>query len=383
MPRYRLPNNRLTISVDGVLRSAAQDGTFNPDTGSRFEDVLLREGAQQQDFLASAAQAAANQALVSGALPSFAKRTQVFNRQGTGTDKGLLTTGWPAPSAWDNSVYGPRIIKNGAGTFLMFYGAYDVSYTAYRVCLATSTDLVTWTKPNLGRFLYGGNTNNNIVLQVDSVNLQFIDCFIDTGRFLLTVRNDTGSSNLLYTSTDGGLTVPFTFVSGAVVPGGPAVIEMASMTWSPQHARYRWWYRSGLPTARRSIGFFDSASLAGPWVNQGYRPEFTATSAAEQFYDFMVFYHGGRMFAAVNMFGEVSQVLSPLRCYVSDDNGDTWTRSMDLLQRPEPGQWDFGLVTDAAPILHNGVWYLFYGGKISDHTSLAQIRLGLATAQVA
>jgi hypothetical protein len=33
-----------------------------------------------------------------------------------------------------------------------------------RICYATSSDGISWTKPSLGIVDYGGNTNNNIVL---------------------------------------------------------------------------------------------------------------------------------------------------------------------------------------------------------------------------
>jgi hypothetical protein len=42
------------------------------------------------------------------------------------------------------------------------------------VCLATSSDGVTWVKPNLGVYTREGSTQNNIVIE-DSGNSVFID----------------------------------------------------------------------------------------------------------------------------------------------------------------------------------------------------------------
>ena len=308
-------------------------------------------------------------------IPSFAYRTQVFDRQGQVSEGNFPISG----RAWEATIYGPKVIKSASGTFYMYYAGYDSNYLAYRVCLATSTDLVTWTKPNLGRFTYGGNTNNNIVYAVDGIKIQLCGIVIDpiSGDYIMSVRNDNTGPNLLLRSSDGGVTVPFAWITGA----SPGVGECADLTFDPRTSKYRWWYRANGPSAR-SIGFLDSAALGGPWIDRGYRPQFVAVSTYEQFYDISIFYRGGRMFGVLNMFSDPDQILSPLRCYVSDDHGDTWTRQMDLLQRPEAGQWDRGLVTDACPILHNGTWYLFYGGKTQLHDVLGPITLGLATARI-
>lgn len=317
-------------------------------------------------------------------LPSFAVRTQVFDRQGQVSDANFPVAG----RAWENTIYGPKVIKSASGTYYMYYAGYDSNYLAYRICFATSPgpDPVTgewaWTKPNLNRFEYppsSGVLTNNIILAVAGIKLQFCGIMIDpiSGDYIMSVRNDNTGPNLLYRSSDGGITVPFAFISGS----SPGVGECADLTWSPLHNKYRWWYRANGPSAR-SIGFLDSAAITGPWVNRGYRPEFIAASPTEQFYDISIFYHGGRMFGVLNMFNDPDQILSPMRCYVSDNHGDTWTRYMDLLQRPDSDQWDYGLVTDGCPILHNGVWYLFYGGKTQLHNVVGQITLGMATTQI-
>lgn len=306
------------------------------------------------------------------ALPDFVKRSQIFNRAGKVSDANFPVR------AWDGSIYGPRVLQKADGTYQMFYGGYEgtTNYNNYWICMATSPDLITWTKPNLGLQDYGGNTNNNIILKAAGIGLQFCDCSIDplSGKYLLSARNDNSPVNLLYESTNG---INFTFVTGSSNSLG----EASAITWNPVAGKYRRWYRAGGPNFR-SIGYLDSSLLTGPWVDRGFIPEFTSTVNTLQYYDFTPFYHNGRMFANVNMFDTVSQLLFPNRCYVSDDHGDTWTRYMDMIRRPDPGSWDYGLITRGVPIQRNGIWYYYYGGKTAIHNAFGQIFLGLATAQI-
>lgn len=300
--------------------------------------------------------------IVPGYLSS---RCQVLKRQGQ-----MAFT----HDVWDHTIYGPKVLVDADGTFRMFYAGYNADYATYRICVATSANITgPWTKPSLGLFSYAGNTSNNIVLQIDGINLQFLDCSIDplSGKYILSVRNDNSGANLLYESSNGK---DFVYVASSSTGGG----EQAGISWSPLHGKYRRWYRANAPL--RSIGYFDSASLTGPWVDRGYLPEFTSTSQAVQFYDFSHFYYAGSMWAVVNMYAEASYVLSPLRLYRSDNHGDTWVRSTDLLRRAEPDAWDYGLVTDGCPILVDGVWYFIYGGKTGLHNQLTQITFGIATA---
>jgi hypothetical protein len=72
-----------------------------------------------------------------------------------------------------------------------------------------------------------------------------------------------------------------------------------------------------------------------------------------------------------------------MRSYRSEDGGDTWTRSLDLLQRAPVGAWDRGLTSDGCPILFNGTWYYFYAGKTGLHAStVTKMTFGLATATI-
>ncbi|NJD03013.1 MAG: hypothetical protein FIA99_10565 [Ruminiclostridium sp.] len=67
-------------------------------------------------------------------------------------------TNWPF-----TYLYGTVIYDSQASIYKMWYQAYYDPAGKYFVCYATSSDGITWTKPNLGVYSFNGNTNNNIV----------------------------------------------------------------------------------------------------------------------------------------------------------------------------------------------------------------------------
>ena len=73
---------------------------------------------------------------------------------------------------WAVQFYGSVIRDRSTGKFRMWYVAVSKSErndrmlprsAPWRVAYAESDDGITWTKPNLGLVLSGGNTNNNLV----------------------------------------------------------------------------------------------------------------------------------------------------------------------------------------------------------------------------
>lgn len=70
-----------------------------------------------------------------------------------------------ADRPWESSVYiyGSVVTGSPGAAYKMWYTAYNTPLAVYFLCYATSTDGITWTKPNLGRIAYGGSTANNIV----------------------------------------------------------------------------------------------------------------------------------------------------------------------------------------------------------------------------
>jgi hypothetical protein len=71
-----------------------------------------------------------------------------------------------ADKAWESTVYIYGSVITGSGTgpaYKMYYTAYNNALGKYLLCYATSTDGLSWTKPNLGRYPFNNSTANNIV----------------------------------------------------------------------------------------------------------------------------------------------------------------------------------------------------------------------------
>lgn len=70
-----------------------------------------------------------------------------------------------ADQPWESSVYiyGSVVTGSPGAAYKMWYTAYNNALGAYLLCYATSTDGITWTKPNLGKVDVNGSTANNVV----------------------------------------------------------------------------------------------------------------------------------------------------------------------------------------------------------------------------
>jgi hypothetical protein len=70
-----------------------------------------------------------------------------------------------ADKPWESSVYiyGSVVTGSPGAAYRMWYTAYNNALGSYLLCYATSTDGITWTKPNLGKVDISGSTANNVV----------------------------------------------------------------------------------------------------------------------------------------------------------------------------------------------------------------------------
>ncbi len=295
--------------------------------------------------------------------------------------------GWLALSqftkdVWDDIVYGPEVVRREDGLYLMYYIGY-ADTTNYGVCVAHSWDLVHWDKPELGLISYAGNTDNNQLIADWTNRISLSNVCIINGEFVMILRNDVSTSNLVYTSPDGFVwtwqSTPFTTATHG------EHVEIKACYYNTATDLYRVYYTQGHFTGPdlRSIGYYDSASLAGPWTNRGLVPEWTSTDIDVEFYDVSFWRYAGRLWACVPMYNKTTEVLGPLRCYFSDDEGTTWIRSTDLLRNgliDFASSFDHGLMTNATPLLVDGIWHLFYAGSPSVHSVWPRVmNFGLAT----
>ena len=99
------------------------------------------------------------------------------------------------------------------GIYKMWYGCWEAPSRVRRVCYATSTDGITWDKPNLGLVDYGGSFDNNILpIDFENGGTVFIDPLAGSAERYNIMGNNPYP--YIYTASDG---INFTLVDSALL----------------------------------------------------------------------------------------------------------------------------------------------------------------------
>lgn len=351
-------------------------GTSGNASPIDFYGLIVRSGESTEVEIANAEAYLGIKAEV-GLEPIFTK------------DPNFLTRNQFARDAWDAQVYGPQIIEDpNDGTYKMFYSAYTADGLEWGPAMATSTDLKTWTKPNIGNFDFpedSGNFNNNLIIWHSTISpltepkYDLTEVIYAEGQYVALCMNQAGATTQIWSSPTGE---DWTFVTNAFqgVARSPPYAEPKSIVFVD--GVYRVYYAEhGIQ--RRSIGFYEAPTLGGTYVDQGLRPEFTSTSETLQYYDIRHWHHAGALFACVTLYDNITEVLGPNVLYRSDDGGLTYTRIGILLALGESGEWDEIMVTVAKPILVGNTWYMIYSGSAEQHNTWPrQMEMAFATDSV-
>jgi len=312
-------------------------------------------------------------------VPSFhGSRFSVF-QQGS-----LLSGNGFTHDVWDHYVYSPLILTAKDGSYLMFYTGFDYTgegeaSSQAAPCVATSDDLINWTKPNLGYHTFAGNTNNNILIVTGSRNV-LCDVIYTEETYFLLLKSSTDSA-FIYESPTGGIDADFTYTgltafkpsthTSHVAGTEDDYLEPKSLLFID--GKYRAYYSEGHVPQKRSIGYYewDGPLADGTPVDQGLIAAFTSTNSNHQFYDIFPFKFGDYVWGVVPRYNASTDVLGPLLLYRSAD-GVTWHKAGTLLPNGDSGEFDFGLIAAAKPFLVEGVWRLFYAASDTKHNVISQ-----------
>jgi hypothetical protein len=132
---------------------------------------------------------------------------------------------------WEGKVFAyNHVVHVGPGENRMYYDCIE-NPSIRRICLATSVDGVTWTKPNLGVFSRNGSTANNIVL-LDSGNSVFLD---KNPAVPASQKWKMTCSAAAYSSPDGIRWARMNSTGGAVVHGDDS---KPTGNWDPRLKKY-------------------------------------------------------------------------------------------------------------------------------------------------
>ena len=152
-----------------------------------------------------------------------------------------------------------------------YYNEYRLYYVpisyagdpAWNLCLATSTDGVNWTKPNLGAVSWGGNTNNNIVIIGQREGTVIIDPNTPAGRRYAYLSSRGDLKTRLFTSADG---IHWTMDDTMIADYHSD--SQISTFWDDQRQKYVHFPRkSGDVVDRpRAIGRYETAHMNEVWT---------------------------------------------------------------------------------------------------------------------
>jgi len=273
---------------------------------------------------------------------------------------------------WDERVYSSIVLDDPAGGYRMFYTAYGSDVVNdYGPATAVSDDLVTWTKPNVGEIDYptvAGNTNNNLVIFRDNdtpTPLELADVIWAENQYLALCQNKVTAQSQLYKSPDGEV---WTFVQNAFTgyfddPDWEYAEPKAILYDGSTYKLFYGWHG----TQRRTLGYYESATFDGSFVDQGIRPEFTSTDQDEQYYDMFAWEHAGAWWANIVKYNKTTEILGPHELWRSTDTGETWTQRGNLIENGAGGTFDDELIAAGKPILVDGLWHMMYVGSSEGH----------------
>lgn len=270
---------------------------------------------------------------------------------------------------------------NDAGTIRLWYNAYDqvADLTKFRLCYATSADGgATFTKPNVGRVTYGGNTTNNIAREnivpdhvtYDAASSKWVAIAED-------LDGTTGGVNILTASSPSG---PFTLVKRLTLPAYSEAKSIVNYA-----GRQRVFYTSGHAAQQRSVGVWESETLdlAGNWTDYGI--VLPAVSSSQQMYSLGAMSLTTILLGFVMVYDHTAETIR-MDLYTSRD-AHVWTQALaNWLPLGSNGAWDDSMIGHGFGLVDDGSnnWRFFYTGYPLGHNvaTLVDSRIGRATLGV-
>lgn len=265
--------------------------------------------------------------------------------------------------------------------YRLWYMAAEDDSSTRRPAYATSSDGITWTKPNLGQVSYGGNSNNNLI--AGSTNrfvglsyypdrpaasrylmmLAYIQATGDYGIHIWQSANGTSFTLLKTVQTDTGF--------GANLEGRELVRR--------DDGRFLAYYSTGHSEDERSIGAFlsDTTDIASTWTDLGILIAHAGSTA--QRYGLGVQKIGDWYYGFVMRYNSTSEQIV-IDLYRSTD-ALAWTLlDANWLPLGAPGAWDDEVVYNGKSLIRVGdEWRFYYSGWEEDHATAGSRQIGYAS----
>ena len=276
--------------------------------------------------------------------------------------------GDPDNETWDKDKNYFEIKEFGEADYRMWYCGIDSSSNLH-TCYATSTDGLSWTKPNLGLISYEGNTNNNIV-QGHSHPMLSMDYKAErTPPYIITsIDPGTGTTlgAYLYSSSDGLNWSAYKTVFASTGFTNDNYREGKSIFETP-NGTYLLYYGTHHPNQRRSIAAFRSATsdLTGSWQDLGILID--AQSQDEQRYSFKVKRYGDVYLGIAGEYNKTTEKIVG-QLWVSRDMF-TWKQlDKEWIPLGNPGEFDDSMSLPCFDLIEVGdEWRCYFCGNGEPH----------------
>lgn len=293
----------------------------------------------------------------------------------------LLETAGPNGATWDHDKNYVVVRQKANGSYEAWYAGQQSDYAVKHLCYATSADGLSWTKPDLGIVTYGGNTNNNIMLQTSGGGVMNPGVVYDPDApsdrrymFVLESNPDNSGGAHLYKSADGQ---SLTYVKSLTSAFFSYIEAKEIIKRHDGHWLVYYRYDNNI----RKIGCFISKTTdpTGGWADYG--PTISATETTAQLYSIGVCRHGDLYFGWVPIFNATTERMWP-SLYISRDGLDWTLAQSDWLNIGNAGEWDDEFITNGHELIKEGDdWRFYYSGFATDHGGPLPFdsRIGLAT----
>lgn len=381
-----------SVSPDGTASVSIQvQGHFASAGTSYFDDVALTRtpvavGARDPD--------------IGHAKQLFFDDEHIEHRTGVSrvTHEARTTTEpvIEADKPWEEGnayVFGSVIYDEAEHIYKAWYQSYSRSLGKYLVLYATSEDGLEWSKPALGRFEYGGSTDNNILMEgaMASVIKDVVDP--DPGRrYKMTLhRYQDEHSYRAMVSADG---IDWRLVGDErILPAGDTISTFYDSEtdryvtfWKPRRVFYGGWDRR---TANVAVSKdFEEWTQLGAAV---YADELDDQLSHEagyghgQVYSMTGARYEGWYIGFPSIFNTPDSREGPIDVqFAYSRDLRTWVREdrRAIIPRGEPGEWDAGMLFAASEpiVVGNEIW-LYYGAWDGTHgvsVSVREAGIGIA-----
>jgi hypothetical protein len=351
------------------------------------------EGVVQVDSAGSAAvregivQDSLTSARVRGRVELFLDSENILSTSGTSRSINTPTKhasnpimGTKATDTWDDDKPNGMVLREGSGSWKMYYTGRPEEYAATNfvlyTCYSTSTNGIDWVKPDMGITNYNGSSSNNI-LGVPTSNRYFggeVKTH-DYGYIMMT------AGSLLLRSVDG---LAWTYVDD-IMPTGEDMTTWISHSYAQMRDEswrtYSQYFIS--PIRHAGIAFCD----AGNYPTNTFTPRpnplegVEGESTTEQIYFLKIFYHEGNWLGFAPAYNDTTE-MQDVDLYFSR-NGYAWAKAYNSwLPLGSGGQWDSKQVRGQTGLHKEGnLWHFYYNGSDRLHNDFTTFnyQIGLST----